>query len=1154
MASSKALLPIASRATSLSAAAARAQTRSLQTSATAALDRRQQQSHSNTPGNRAPYGKKNSNFNRPRRDRDAGARGWGKPRPVSLAFTERQLVRFRETQDDRDLDAQARKNAVAAQYESASRQLDLKTGSYLESPALEALNVDQGVLSTFQPGDFVEIRRSFQTFLAVILPLPENIRADRRLWICALSSTGSVEVYREADVMFRLPGLVSSPLAEKAGAVEGEISLGGESESDSPGGEPWETSRIDRDILEARSFVLSRLRSMKLRRDDESRRLLPAFQREFLVEHRDPKSFDRKGKRVATTDVADLKSVTTTEAAQRLDELSPSPSSSPVEHNTYSSSGPSSGKRRDFKGKQMPSSSTSPITLFATHTLLMAHPEHFMADVLHHRSSHLFTRRANSERQSWIQVQQWLAAEQQSLMTTSNVPKPQIPASSDSSESPIEAFCHRARLIKTRREQMLADLQPQIPTVVGSPQAIPMPHMDTAGTSASEYFEWTKEDQIILRFLKSALGSRRTIQTDLFISTAMTIIKRAGGVPKLPPLEYSGNIDTVKYTQDQFRKLSADRADAAMKMARSLGLDTPNNLRPGPDLSSALVTKFLTDIGVVPPWFNLQANDVTLRSVTNAGLPSSTSESSDGSSTSSQKYTTLTPDAEAVQPRDFDELPVFVIDDAGAHELDDGISIQATSQPNDWWVHIHVADPTAILNPEDPLSMQAYRQYSTIYFPERQYPLLPDQALMDQVDMGSFRRRTASSDQLQRALTFSAKINDQTGTVSEYKVAPSLLRNLKVCTYQQVQNLFDGSNDEPGLFSEDDQSRLRTLRKISTVLGERRFQDGAFSTTALRPDVKVSPKPLPGQFEDLTRPHVFAGFPQIDLQLLKPSGQAPGSSSDTMVGELMVLAGRVLGAWAQEHGVPVPYRGQRFTEEQTAAQSQKMLQDTVNKHRDPVTGLVDAGAIMRLMSVLPKTVLSVEPLGHMAMAIHLRSSPSSNGDVLGRSGYVQCTSPLRRYGDLMVHWQIRAALAAMARGKSPTANLPWQRESMQAELGRLLQQGSWHRDISRASTMFWTCLHISRLLKLKAEGREDEIREQDRKFLEPAPATCTFEVLRLLKGADGDTIVLAHGLGVQADCEWSPFETRPQLGQSIMVKPIYVKFAGLRSRIVVRRV
>ena len=46
---------------------------------------------------------------------------------------------------------------------------------------------------------------------------------------------------------------------------------------------------------------------------------------------------------------------------------------------------------------------------------------------------------------------------------------------------------------------------------------------------------------------------------------------------------------------------------------------------------------------------------------------------------------------------DLGNLPISVVDDAGAEELDDGLSIEPVpNEPGSAWIHIHIADPTSV--------------------------------------------------------------------------------------------------------------------------------------------------------------------------------------------------------------------------------------------------------------------------------------------------------------------------------------------------------------------------------------------------------------------------------------------------------------------------
>ena len=84
----------------------------------------------------------------------------------------------------------------------------------------------------------------------------------------------------------------------------------------------------------------------------------------------------------------------------------------------------------------------------------------------------------------------------------------------------------------------------------------------------------------------------------------------------------------------------------------------------------------------------------------------------------------LREDTNADIRHDFGDMPVYTIDDASAHELDDGISIEET-EGGTTWLHIHIANPSAFLHPESHISTLARLRQTTLYLPDRMCPMLP---------------------------------------------------------------------------------------------------------------------------------------------------------------------------------------------------------------------------------------------------------------------------------------------------------------------------------------------------------------------------------------------------------------------------------------------
>jgi len=113
----------------------------------------------------------------------------------------------------------------------------------------------------------------------------------------------------------------------------------------------------------------------------------------------------------------------------------------------------------------------------------------------------------------------------------------------------------------------------------------------------------------------------------------------------------------------------------------------------------------------------------------------------------------------------------------------------------------------------------------------------------------------------------------------------------------------------------------------------------------------------------------------VELQIIEPS------SARLMVSEAMLLMGAVVAEFGREHGLALPYRSQPPAE----------LPSDVELSALPEGPVRDA-AIKRCLS---RGVQGTQPMPHFS---------------LGLSAYVQATSPIRRYADLLTHRQLIAVL------------------------------------------------------------------------------------------------------------------------------------------------
>lgn len=463
---------------------------------------------------------------------------------------------------------------------------------------------------------------------------------------------------------------------------------------------------------------------------------------------------------------------------------------------------------------------------------------------------------------------------------------------------------------------------------------------------------------------------------------------------------------------------------------------------------------------------------------------------------------------------------VFVIDDPTAHELDDGISIEPldpskANSPDlsDYWVKIHIADPTALVMADSPVALVAQIRATTAYFPEKHHPMMPDQLSDERFNL-SIRGAYA--------LTFSARVSG-IGEIIDYKVEPSVLRSVEKCHYNDVDKILDWSGIEgidingqgssssiggdfapwvtqtllakapmfthtstnitPALVLEKDKSstltafprgwvernraKLLMLQRIAKAHTSHRVANGAMGRSS--PSYHLSVTPYNPKYDGDTTIH------------LDPYRDSTLSPSHNMVSEFMVIAGRVAAKFCTEHKLSVPFRGQvsmydvpleaatrvvgdshgfsltptvgSFLRQLPPNNSFKELAEFVAAARCSVSGNMSYFEYNKILRYMPPATIDLRPIQHFSMGIPgvnplSTSSSSSTSPFMHSSmnGYLKATSPLRRYSDMIVHWQIKSKLAQLSSG----ATLPSFNE---ADLKRLIPRLHAKEKISKISSM-----------------------------------------------------------------------------------------------------
>jgi exoribonuclease-2 len=201
------------------------------------------------------------------------------------------------------------------------------------------------------------------------------------------------------------------------------------------------------------------------------------------------------------------------------------------------------------------------------------------------------------------------------------------------------------------------------------------------------------------------------------------------------------------------------------------------------------------------------------------------------------------------------------------------------------------------------------------------------------------------------ALSFGVILTDG-GAIADYCIAPSLVKPTYRLTYEDVDEMLDlRIKAEPELLAISHWAKVRE---------QWRTHQGAIHIHMPESSIKVS------QTNDEE---------SIDIHVLDDS------PARELVAEMMILAGEVAARYGQDHNLAIPFR----------SQPQPELPPEEELRQLP-SALVRYSAIRRCM---PRSEMGIIPARHAT---------------LGLEGYSQVTSPIRRYTDLLAHFQIKAHL------------------------------------------------------------------------------------------------------------------------------------------------
>jgi ribonuclease R len=326
---------------------------------------------------------------------------------------------------------------------------------------------------------------------------------------------------------------------------------------------------------------------------------------------------------------------------------------------------------------------------------------------------------------------------------------------------------------------------------------------------------------------------------------------------------------------------------------------------------------------------------------------------------------------------DLTHLPLVTIDGETAKDFDDAVYCEPDG--HGYRLVVAIADVSHYVRDGDALDADARERGTSVYFPRRVIPMLPE-ALSN--ELCSLR---PAVDRLCMACDMRI---DAHGAITSYAFYPAVMHSRARLTYTQVYQWLTeagAANASPARALLPHLSELYTLYKILFAARERR---GAIDFDTVE---------LALQFDE-----------QGKILRIVP---APRNDAHKLIEECMLAANVCAANFLTEHGQPALYRIHDGPPPDKLAALREFLGGmalTLTGGDDP-TAMDYAALIDRIRDRPDFPLLQTVLLRSLSQAQY---SPANVGHFgLAYEAYAHFTSPIRRYPDLLVHRAIKAVLA-----------------------------------------------------------------------------------------------------------------------------------------------
>ena len=326
---------------------------------------------------------------------------------------------------------------------------------------------------------------------------------------------------------------------------------------------------------------------------------------------------------------------------------------------------------------------------------------------------------------------------------------------------------------------------------------------------------------------------------------------------------------------------------------------------------------------------------------------------------------------------DLRHLPFVTIDGITARDFDD--AVYAEKRGENYRLYVAIADVANYVQPDSPLDIEAYNRGTSVYFPDRVIPMLPEKLSNGLCSLNPDVDRLA----MVCEITLAAD-----GSIKRSAFHDAVIHSHARLTYETVEEILFRDNT---LLHESFAALKRPLDNLQAVyriLRAARLSRSVIDFHASEPE--------------------FIYDSEGKIETIKARDRL---ESHRLIEECMIVANICAAKYIGRHKLPALYR----VHDHPSAERLGKLIDFLGKRGIKWQGSLDNATPEQFSALLAQcsdrpdfAQIEIMVLRSMSQAIYIPENRGHFG--LALEHYVHFTSPIRRYPDLLVHRAIRHQL------------------------------------------------------------------------------------------------------------------------------------------------